>query len=141
MSFNPILLPLIAMVFVTFAVWVHLFAVRLPEISRRKIDPDDLRDRAEAHKILTASAAASNNLKNLFELPVLFYVAAMVAMVLMIQDPLLTILAWGFVILRAIHSAIHCSYNRVTHRFAVYMLSCVFLLLMWIRLASYILMN
>jgi hypothetical protein len=141
MSFNSILLPLLAMVFLTFAVWVYLYALRIPEISRMGIDPDDLQDRAEAHKLLRVSAAASNNLKNLFEVPVLFYLAAMITMLLMIQDDLLVGLAWGFVILRIVHSLVHCSYNRVMHRFIAYLISCLFLIFMWIRLASYILMN
>jgi hypothetical protein len=141
MSFNSILLPLLAMVFLTFAVWVYLYALRIPEINRMGIDPDDLQDRAEAHKLLRVSAAASNNLKNLFEVPVLFYLAAMIAMLLMIQDDLLVGLAWGFVILRIVHSLVHCSYNRVMHRFIAYLISCLFLMFMWIRLASYILMN
>jgi hypothetical protein len=139
MSFNPILLPLLAMVFLTFAVWVYLYALRIPEIKRLGIDPDDLQDRAESHKLLKVSAAASNNLKNLFEVPILFYLAVMITMLLMIQDDLLVWLAWGFVILRIAHSAIHCSYNRVMHRFTVYLISCLFLMFMWIRLASYIL--
>jgi len=141
MSFNPILLPLLAMVFLTFAVWVYLYALRIPEIKRLGIDPDELQDRAESHKLLTVSGAASNNLKNLFEVPILFYLAAMIAMLLMIQDDLLVWLAWGFVILRVVHSAIHCSYNRVMHRFFAYLIRCLFLMFMWIRLASYILMN
>ena len=141
MSFNPILLPLLAMVFLTFAVWVYLYALRIPEIKRLGIDPDELRDRAESHKLLRVSGAASNNLKNLFEIPILFYLAAMIAMLLLIQDDLLVRLAWGFVILRVVHSAIHCSYNRVVHRFIAYLISCLFLVFMWIRLASYILMN
>jgi hypothetical protein len=139
MSFNPILLPLLAMVFLTFAIWVYLYALRIPEIKRLGIDPDDLQDRAESHKLLKVSAAASNNLKNLFEVPILFYLAVMITMLLMIQDGLLVWLAWGFVILRVVHSAIHCSYNRVMHRFTVYLISCLFLMFMWIRLASYIL--
>jgi len=139
MSFNPILLPLLAMVFLTFAVWVYLYALRIPEIKRLGIDPDDLQDRAESHKLLKVSAAASNNLKNLFEVPILFYLAVMITMLLMIQDGLLVWLAWGFVILRVAHSAIHCSYNRVMHRFFAYLISCLFLMFMWIRLASYIL--
>ena len=141
MSFNPILLPLLAMVFLTFAVWVYLYALRIPEIKRLGIDPDELQDRAESHQLLTVSGAASNNLKNLFEIPILFYLAAMIAMLLLIQDDLLVRLAWGFVILRAVHSMIHCSYNRVMHRFIAYLISCLFLMFMWIRLASYILMN
>jgi hypothetical protein len=141
MSFNPILLPLLTMVFLTFTVWIYLFALRIPETKRLKIDPDELRDRAEAHQILTVSAAASNNLKNLFEMPVLFYLAAMLAMLLLIQDVLLVWLAWGFVIVRIAHSLIQCTYNRVMHRFTAYMISCIFLLVLWIRLASYILAN
>jgi hypothetical protein len=141
MSFNPILLPLLVMVFLTLLVWIFLFALRIPEIKSRKIDPDDLKDRAEAHKLLTTSAAASNNLKNLFEMPVLFYVAVMLAILLLIQDALLVWLAWGFVIMRVIHSAVHCTYNRVMHRFIAYFISCIFLLLLWLRLAVYLLSN
>ena len=141
MSFNPILLPLLTMVFLTFAVWIYLFALRVPEISRKHINPEDLQDRAEAHKLLTVSAAASNNLKNLFELPVLFYLGVMLAVVLLIQDLMLVQLAWGFVILRIVHSIVQCTYNRVMHRFLVYMISSILLLLMWIRLAAYLLMN
>jgi hypothetical protein len=141
MSFKPILLPLLAQVLLTFTVWIYLFARRLPEISNKKIDPQDLQDRAAAHGLLTVSGAASNNLKNLFELPVLFYMAVLLSLSLMIQDMVLAQLAWGFVIMRVIHSAIHCSYNNVTHRFLAYALSCLFLMFMWIRLAAFILMN
>ncbi len=141
MSFKAILLPLLVQVLLTFMVWIYLFALRIPEISRKKINPQDLRDRAEAHQLLTVSAAASNNLKNLFELPVLFYVAVLLSLVLMIQDMLLVQLSWGFVVFRMVHSVIHCSYNNVTHRFITYATSCLFLMFIWIRLASFILMH
>jgi hypothetical protein len=141
MSFQPILAPLIAQVFLTFAVWLFMYATRFAEIRRKGIDAQDLSDRAAAQALLTDSANPSNNLKNLFELPILFYVAVLLSMVLLIQDTVLLRLAWGFVILRAVHSAVHCSYNRVMHRFIAYAISCLFLLLIWIRLASYILMH
>jgi len=141
MSFKPILIPLLVQVFLTFTVWFYLFARRIPEITKNRIDPQDLKDRAEAHTLLPASASASNNLKNLFELPVLFYVALLLSLVLMIQDALLVQLAWGFVILRIVHSLIQCSYNNVNHRFIAYAISCLCLLLMWLRLASFILMH
>ncbi len=141
MSFKAILLPLLVQVLLTFMVWIYLFALRIPEISRKKINPQDLRDRAEAHQLLTVSASASNNLKNLFELPVLFYVAVLLSLALMIQDMLLVQLSWGFVVFRIVHSVIHCSYNNVTHRFIAYATSCLFLMFIWIRLASFILMH
>ena len=141
MFYKPMLLPLLAQVLLTFTVWFYLFARRIPEIMRGGIDPQALQDRNEAHRILTESAPASNNLKNLFEMPILFYAGILLSLVLMVQDTLLVILAWGFVILRIAHSVIQCSYNDVNHRFAVYAISCLFLLFMWIRLASYILVH
>ena len=141
MSFKPILLPLLVQVLLTFAVWVYMFAWRIPEIARKGIDPQRLQDRASAHELLPDSANASNNLKNLFELPILFYTAILLSLVLMIQDPLLVQLAWGFVILRIVHSVIHCTYNNVNHRFAAYAVSALFLLFIWIRLGAFILLT
>jgi hypothetical protein len=139
MYYKPLLLPLLAQVLITFLVWMYMYARRLTEISRQSIDPQALQDRAEAHGILSESADASNNLKNLFEMPVLFYTAMLLALVLMVQDTLLVQLAWGFVALRAVHSVVHCTYNRVMHRFIAYALSSLFLLFIWVRLAAHIL--
>lgn len=141
MFYKPMLLPMLAMVFLTFLVWFYLFARRIPEILRKGIDVRDLKDRQRAHGLLPGSAAASNNLKNLFELPMLYYVAVLLSLLLMIQDPVLVLLSWGFVALRYVHSLIHCSYNDVNHRFAVYAISCLFLLLIWIRMGTFILLH
>jgi hypothetical protein len=65
----------------------------------------------------------------------------LLALVLMIQDGLLVILAWGFVFFRVLHSVIHCTYNNVNHRFAVYAASCLFLIFLWVRLGTFILMH
>ena len=91
--------------------------------------------------LLTESPRQADNLKNLFELPVLFYVAALLSMVLMIQDPFLVQLAWGYVALRYVHSFVHCTYNRVMHRFMAYAASCIVLMFIWARLAAYVLMH
>ncbi len=40
-------------------------------------------------------------------------------------------LAWVFVVLRWIHSAIQCSYNKVMHRFLVYVSGAIVLWLLW----------
>jgi len=139
MFYKPMLLPLLVQVFLTFVVWFFLYALRIPEIKRKGIDVRDLRDRAESHRLLPVSAAASNNLKNLFEMPVLFYAAVLLTLILMVQDTVLVMLAWGFVAFRIVHSFIHCTYNNVNHRFLAYALSSLFLILMWIRLGSFIL--
>jgi len=141
MFYKPILLPLLALVFLTFAVWVYMYVTRLSEIRRKKIDPQDLDTRVHGQTLLTESPRQADNLKNLFEMPVLFYIAALLSMVLMIQDPFLVQLAWGYVALRYVHSFVHCTYNRVMHRFMAYAASCIVLMFIWARLAAYVLMH
>ena len=141
MFYKPLLIPLLALVFLTFVVWVYMYVTRLSEIKRKSIDPQSLDTRVRGQALLTDSPAPADNLKNLFELPVLFYVAVLLALVLMIQDQLLVQLAWGYVALRYVHSLVHCTYNRVMHRFIAYAASCLVLMFMWARLAGYILMH
>jgi len=141
MFYRPLLIPLLALVFLTFLVWVFMYVTRLAEIKRKSIDPQSLDTRVHGQALLTDSPAQADNLKNLFELPVLFYVAVLLALVLMIQDQLLVQLAWSYVALRYVHSLVHCTYNRVMHRFIAYAASCLVLMFMWARLAGYILMH
>jgi hypothetical protein len=139
MFFKPLLLPLLAQVLLTFLVWAYMYYTRLKETSGSRIHPQKLSTRSQARSLLTSSAAQADNLQNLFEMPVLFYTAILLSLILMLQDAVLVQLAWAYVILRVVHSLIHCSYNRVIHRFAAYLASCLVLLLMWARLAQYIL--
>jgi hypothetical protein len=139
MFYKPILVPLLAQVLLTFLVWMVMYFTRFREIHRKNIDPQHLDSASSGQKLLTESAGPADNLRNLFELPMLFYLAVLLSLVLLIQDELLVQLAWGFVILRALHSLIHCTYNRVLHRFTVYIVSSLLLMLMWYRLALYVL--
>ena len=65
----------------------------------------------------------------------------MLALILMIQDLLLVQLSWAYVGLRYVHSLVHCTYNRVMHRFIAYAASCLVLMLLWARLAAYIIIH
>lgn len=139
MFYQPIILPLLAQVALTLLVWVYMYITRVAEMNRKRIDPQRLKSRTGLQGLLTESAGPADNFKNLFEMPVLFYLAILLSLILLIQDELLVKMAWGFVILRVLHSVIHCSYNRVMHRFLVYVASSLLLILMWIRVASFVL--
>ena len=141
MFYKPLLIPLLALVFLTFLVWVYMYVTRVREIKRKSIDPQSLDTRVHGQALLTDSGAQADNLKNLFELPVLFYVAVLLTLELMIQDQLLVQLVWSYVALRYVHSLVHCTYNRVMHRFITYAASCLVLMLIWARLAAYVLMH
>ena len=123
--------PILAMMGVTAAVWVALYAKRLPYLLKHQIDPQSIRtpDLMQA-AVPEQVQYPAYNLRNLFELPVLFYMLCLATMQLQAETPLLLGLAWLYVALRALHSMIHCSYNRVAHRFAAYFLSTITLWLM-----------
>jgi hypothetical protein len=78
---------------------------------------------------------AADNFRNLFELPVLFYVAISIAHAADATNGLVLVFAWGFVLSRIAHSAIQCGYNRVMHRFFAYLAGGLFLWALWGALA------
>ncbi len=126
--------PSFAMVAVTSLVWLMLYVQRLGEMSRERIDPQQISSSAQSAARLRDTRAA-DNLRNLFELPVLFHVGVLIAFVSASADAGLLGVAWAFVTLRAVHSAIQCTYNRVMHRFAAYALASVLLWIFWVLLA------
>jgi hypothetical protein len=124
------------MMLLTFAVWVFMYVRRLSCVLGNKIDPQSIATPELMNSMLPASINnSSNNLKNLFELPVMFY--ALCAFLLIIQkvDPVFLNSAWIFFGCRAIHSVIHCTGNVVQFRFMAYFLASIALWFMVARLA------
>jgi hypothetical protein len=126
--------PMAAMFALTALVWVALYVQRFAEMRRRRIDPQQLFNRRARVETLQQTSAA-DNFNNLLELPTLFHIAMLAAMALGVVDALLHDLAFAYVGLRAAHSVIHITYNRVVHRFVAYALSTFVLFAIWIRLA------
>jgi hypothetical protein len=129
MSSN-IVFPAVALVALTAVVWVRLYIDRIGEMRERKIDPQSLATSSAAAQTLR-QVQASDNLRNLFEVPVLFYALCALVVATDLDSPVLVFGAWGYVALRCAHSYIHITYNRVIHRFLVYVLSTVLLFTLW----------
>ena len=55
---------------------------------------------------------AADNFRNLFELPVLFYLALFVAALTGLVTSISIGLAWAFVVLRMLHSVVHCTLQQ-----------------------------
>ncbi|MGH8134935.1 MAG: MAPEG family protein [Steroidobacteraceae bacterium] len=138
MTTDPIWLPCTAMVLVTALVWIKLYADRLGEMRKKHISPQSLATvYAAAGKLENTQAA--DNFRNLFEVPVMFYVLCVAIAITGGSTPGLMLAAWIFVGLRALHSLIHVSYNRVVHRFLVYAASTLLLFGMWVMFLQRIL--
>lgn len=134
MDDRAIFLPALAMAALTFVVWWRMYFMRIGQMKRERIHPQKVATSAQATALLTDSRAA-DNFRNLFELPVLFYVALFVADRIGMVDGISLGLAWAFVALRVAHSGIHVTYNKVMHRFIAYVAGGMLLWLLWAYLA------
>ena len=133
---HEILQPMTALILLTFAVWVFMYIQRFRYIIANKIPPQSAASPEMLNTIIPEPInRPSNNLKNLFELPVIFYVLCLALLFTEQSDVLFINLAWAYVILRAAHSAIHCTINLVPLRFAAYVLSSIVLWIMVFRFA------
>ncbi len=73
-------------------------------------------------------------LNNLFEIPILFYVACTLYLVLEIDSVFGLALAWAFVICRCAQAFIHITNNHVRRRMRAFGGSVLCALLLWINL-------
>ena len=131
MAQETIFIPFIGMMILTILVWFYMYYLRLTYLVRNKIDPQKLSSTEQYKAVLPEEInRPSENLINLFELPVLFYALCLYLYISVQVDAVYLTLAYGFLFSRIAHSFIHCTYNKVTQRFYAYLLSSIFLWLM-----------
>lgn len=128
--------PFFATLFLTLVVWVYLFARRIRWIQRRGIRPEQIATPAALAELSPPDVSRpSDNLKNLFEIPVLFYALVLYLFVTGRVDALHVGAAWVFAAFRALHSAVHCTFNPIMLRFHLYLVSCLAVWLIAVRAA------
>ena len=113
MNSTAILLPFFGVMLLTLAVWIYMYIRRIAYLVRGNIDlrTVDTPDKAAA-VVPDNISLASHNLKNLFELPVLFYAVCLYLYISDSVDGIHLLTAWCFLSFRVVHSLIHCSYNK-----------------------------
>ena len=116
--------PFFATMLLTLLVWVYMYIRRISFITKNNINPKDLTVPGALGQLSPAAVSnPSDNLKNLFEIPVLFYALALYLFVTNQVDAAYVSAAWIFVAFRALHSALHCTFNLVMLRFYLYLFS------------------
>ena len=123
--------PMGAMALLTFIVLGFIPATRFRAVFSRQVTADDFKF-GESERVPGNVAVTNRNYMNLPELPMLFYVAGLMYYVAGRVDQTVLAVAWAYVALRAIHSAIHLSYNKVLHRLAEFALSNFVLMAFWL---------
>ncbi|MGH8207979.1 MAG: MAPEG family protein [Steroidobacteraceae bacterium] len=137
MDQSHIFAPFFSMIALTLIVWVYMYARRIPFIQRGKFPPEQLTALEFTRISPPAVLNPSDNLKNLFEVPTVFY--ALVLYLYVTHEVDLTYLAasWIFVGFRVLHSIVHCTFNMVPLRFWLYAVSTVALWFIAIRSACH----
>ena len=137
MAGSEIFAPFTAMLVLTFAVWVYMYALRIRYMVSNRIDAQRMTTPDRAMDLLPDSINyAAYNLRNLAELPVAFYALCLMLYVTDEVDAVYVAAAWAFFVFRALHSVVHCTFNRVIVRFGFYMLSALALWFMLLRAAA-----
>ncbi len=129
MAIQYVLLPLFVEVALTFALlfWMarsRVAAVKSKQVKMADVALGQLNWPPRVQQI-------SNSYHSQFQLPVLFYLLTMLAIVLHQADLLFVALAWLFVLSRLVHAYIHTGTNYISHRFNTFAVGVVVLLAMW----------
>lgn len=133
MNATAILLPMFALVALTFSVLILIPYQRFRAVAARRVTVGDFRF-GESATVPGHVSIPNRNYMNLLELPLLFYAACLTQLVTHQVDALALNLAWAYVILRLLHSVVHLTYNNVVHRLCLFALSNFVLVGIWIRL-------
>ena len=129
---EQILLPMLGMMVLTAVVWFVLYARRIPAMRKARKPAQVYTTPDKVVDLLPEEVSyPANNLKNLFELPVIFYALCLYFYVTATAGTAEVFAAWLFLLFRVVHSAIHCTLNIVMARFLAY---CAAALALWFML-------
>lgn len=114
MTRDWIFFPVIVQVLMTLLIYVRLIKVKVREIRAGRVD----KTRSALHEEAWGDAVLqiNNNIRNQFELPVLFYVMAAILWAMDSVNGLAIAAAFLFVMSRIAHALIHLGSNYVPNR-------------------------
>ncbi len=131
--------PLFVEVLLTFALMFGMMHHRTGSLRRGEIRFTDIamREPTWPKRANQFAYAFGNN----FELPVLFYVLTILAIITRHADLLFVVLAWLFVALRVLQGYVHVTSNNVRLRGSFYGLGALVLVVMWLIFLARILLG
>jgi hypothetical protein len=142
---SPLLGPIVALVAWTLIVMVWMMAARGGQFRKLGITlgniPDGARGTDFEGKADPKAQWKSHNYNHLMEQPTIFY-AIVFALILMGFDHRINVwLAWGYVGLRVAHSLVQATVNKVSIRFALWLLSSLCLIGLTVHAAARLIHN
>jgi len=139
MTFSEAMLwPMIAHAVLVFGLYFLLSRKRVGAVREGRVKAEQFKENREEP---LESLLIHNNLKNQFELPVLFHVVCIVLYMTTADNVVTVALAWVFVLSRYVHSYVHLTSNRLRHRRPLWIFGYFILMALWVWLAVWLALN
>ena len=129
MDMDTFLAPVLVLVIWSLLIWILLYLRRIPAMSKAGIEPDEAKFPNTYNDRMPAKArGAADNYNHLMEQPTIFYALMFYAAFAGETHLWVHWLAWGYVVIRILHSLVQSSAGPVMPRFALFALStlCLF---------------
>jgi hypothetical protein len=130
MSIQAVLLPLFVQVVLTFILLFWMASMNSGAVRSGTVRWQDIALREPNWP--ARNLQLQNAYHNQLELPTLFYVLTILAIITRHADLLFVILAWVFVALRCLHAFVHVTDNYVPRRGPLFGAAAVVLAVMWV---------
>ncbi len=127
---TAIIWPMAAQVFLFFGIAIALGLSRARDVNSGRVGPQD--SALDYDVWPDHSRQIANSYRNQLEMPLLFYLVCILALITRTVDHVFVYLAWAYVGLRVIHAAIHLTFNYVPLRALALLFSFVVLVAMWL---------
>jgi len=130
---HSLLLSVLALSLLHLVMLLVLYATRIPAMAKARMSAQAASRPGALDSLPAWARNAAANYNNLAEAPTVFYAVVIAIVLLGLADAFYVALAWTYVVLRWVHSAIQATINRVLWRFGVFSLSWLVLGIMIVR--------
>jgi hypothetical protein len=126
--------PVLALVAWTLVMWIWMYATRIPAMNAAGIDPQEAAYPGTwAHRLRPGVRSVADNYNHLHEQPTIFYALMFFAALTGGGDSTALKLAWGYVVLRVLHSLVQATFNKVIVRFSIFAVGSIVLMVFTFR--------
>jgi hypothetical protein len=136
MTFSTVMIwPMFAHAALVFGLYFLLSRKRMGAVRTGRVKAEQFKENREEP---LDSLLLHNNLKNQFELPVLFHAVCLALYVTTADNVVTAGLAWAFVLSRYVHSYVHITSNRLRHRRPLFIIGFFILIALWLWLGVWL---
>ena len=129
-----LMLPVFGLIALTIGVALWMLKLRFKAVKQDGVNPAYFKLNRGA-KLPNYLVQVTQHYENLLETPILFYIAILFILTQQLNDMVYVILAWLFFASRLLHAYLHTINNRLKHRRNAFILTSIFLISIWCKLA------